>query len=374
MLFTRFRFFSSVIQETSKYSTKVLHILKELEKPNIYSSVFKEKPSNFLYDLYISHKKDNPKSFIDWNRHKSIQFAIQNLKDIIPKYDMSQTTHLLKTLTNLRIQDDELWENIRQHLNRKLSKDIDSDNIKDIVSTFYKNDKGCDKLWNTIESILLTKIFPKHDLKADAVVAVLLAFCKINKDSQQMMLALEQQILRVSVLLDGPSIARILSTYGKLKLGSDALYDELRKQVLLSAYKMDQQTLTTVLKSYILTRNTTPELLSVLEENIITKLTTFTVANITQLTQLYLSLLAGLMKEGSPRLTFVNHILLFAAREIDLVIGNSKDNHDALQKLQYYVQELGLAAQLKDRQIKKLSDIVSKSKPKQDSVRKEVKT
>lgn len=363
MLFTRFRFFSIVMQESGRFSQRVLNILKELEKPGIYNPVLREKPANYLRNLYLYHKKDSPKSFTNWNKHRSVQFAISNIKNLVPKYDITQTTRLLITLTNLKIQDEEVWDILCNHLTRKLHKDIDSDNIKDIVYSFYRTEKGTDKLWNSIENILITRIFPKHDLKPEAIVTILYAFMKIDKATKQMLLALEQQIIRVSVLLDGPDIAKILTAFGKQKMGSDALYEELRKQVIVIAYKMDQQTLTTILKSYLITRKTTPDLIEVLEDKINSKLNTFHLANIIQTANLYLELLPAFMQEGNPRYEFVKDILVFASREIDLVLMNSKDNHTALQQLMALVQNLSLAQYLKDKQYKKLIETVSKSKP-----------
>jgi hypothetical protein len=345
----------------------VLSILKELEKPAIYNPVLKEKPTNFLLDLYLNHKKDSPKSFIDWNQQRSVQFAISNIKNIVPKYDITQTTRLLTTLTNLKIQDEELWDILCKHLTRKLHKDIDSDNIKDIVFSFYRNQKGTDKLWNTIESVLLTRIFPKHDLKPEAIVTILYAYIKIEKGSEQLLLALEQQIIRVSVLLNGPDIAKILSAFGKLKMGSDILYEELRKQAILIAYQMDQQTLTTVLKSYLIKRKTTQDLLEALEDKISSKLNTFHLANIVQIAALYFELLPAFMQVRNPHYEFAKDILLYAAREVDLVLMNSKDNYTALKQLKALVENLNLTKDLADRQYKKLLEIVSKSKPIQDS-------
>lgn len=370
MMYTRFRFFSSVLSESGRFSNRVMNILRELEKPDNYNPLLRDKPINCLFDLYISHKKDNPRSSTDWNRHKTIQFAIRNLKNWMAKYDMTQTIQLLKTLTNLKIHDEELWDIIRKHLTRKLYKEIDSDNIKDIISAFHRNEKGNDKLWNTIESILLSKIFPKQDLKPDALVYILLAFAKFNKGSQQTLLELEQQIMRVSHLIDGPSFARILSTFGRLKLGSDTLYEEIRKQVENRAGQMDQQTLTAIMKSFILAKKTTPELLAAMEEVITSsKLPTFSLANITQLAQLYLDFFNGSMKEGNPRKVFVNHILMFATIEIDNMLGNSEDNHEAVSTLKFYVDELRLGVHLKDKQYNKLREIVSKSTPNPESIR-----
>lgn len=367
MLFTRFRFFSTVIQESARFSPRVLSILKELEKPGIYNPVLREKPTNFLLDLYLNHKKDNPKSFIDWNKHRSVQFAISNLNNLVPKYDISQTTRLVTTLTNLKVQDEELWDLLCNHLTRKLHKDIDSDNIRDIVFSFYRNQKGNEKLWNTLEAVLLTRIFPKHDLRPEAIVTILYGFMNIQKGSAQLFLALEQQIIRVSILLNGPDIAKILSAFGKLKMGSDVLYEELRKQVIMIAYQMNQLTLTTVLKSYLIRRKTTKDLLEVLEDKISSKLNTFSLDYIVQIATLYLDLLPAYMQEGNPHYEFVKDILVFAAREIDLILMNSKDNYTALHQLKTLVQNLKLAKYLKEKQYKKLLETVSKSKPIQDS-------
>jgi hypothetical protein len=150
-------------------------------------------------------------------------------------------------------------------------------------------------------------------------------------------------------------------------MGSDILYEELRKQAILIAYQMDQQTLTTVLKSYLIKRKTTQDLLEALEDKISSKLNTFHLANIVQIAALYFELLPAFMQVRNPHYEFAKDILLYAAREVDLVLMNSKDNYTALKQLKALVENLNLTKDLADRQYKKLLEIVSKSKPIQDS-------
>lgn len=212
----------------------------------------------------------------------------------------------------MRIRDQRVWAALEKRLALVLHQITEEASVVYTIDCFYRANQDSQRLWNALESALLTTICPKHSMSPRAVATVLHAFGSMDKGSQQLLEALEQQVLRVAADLQGSDVIKVLNVFVKNKLGGDELYKSLNRQTKAVCGQMTPYEVALVTCLFLRMDKATPDLLDRLEAAMKREFTQLTLRSIVSVVEAYAKHLSGPARVPGARREFI----VFFADEI----------------------------------------------------------
>ncbi|CAG9325524.1 unnamed protein product [Blepharisma stoltei] len=228
MIMFRFsRFFSTYRQPRPHID--INSSLSILRDPNSYttntSSVIRA-----LSDLGRSTQLYQNKN-IEWSSKPEIVSASKSIPAIIDNLDLESSVALIKCCGQLGMDNNDLWNAIERKIILKHYKTIKSSEASEIVTALQKLRKGSARVWNCLESTIITKFCEKNEITAKEATDILVAYRKSEHGSEQLVQSLEQQLIRNASQINSYDIWKIMLVYGQLNLGSDEFYARLETQI-----------------------------------------------------------------------------------------------------------------------------------------------
>ena len=326
------RFFAGIgsLREVGPLPANFAKYFQLLAAPDIYKQ--QDKLVKVLHCLTVDYKKRfNPQNITELTTWPAVKSMLTQLPAAIKESNADNAIKLMRSLSFMRIRDQRVWTALEKRLSLVLHQTTDESNVVYAIECFQRAGQDSPRLWNALESALLTTICPKHSLSAREVTAVLHAFGVMNKGSQQLLDAMEQQVLRVATGLQGSDLVKILNVFAKNKLGGEDLYKSLNRQCKTVCGQMTAYEVALALCLFLRMNKTTPDLLERLEEVMKQAFSQLSFRSVASVIEAYAGHLANNTLTPGPRRDFI----LFLCQETFKVYNPllSKEKEDGTKAL-----------------------------------------
>lgn len=158
--------------------------------------------------------KDKTSPQNDWKSEKLFK-SLPNFSNIITSLSPEQSISLFKTLGILHCPIEDLWNKLEKHITRKVFRELSPHQIAIMIDSATKGNRSSDALWNTLESTIINRIYPKQSFTAEEITTVLTGFSQMTKGGEELLLGTRKNLLEVMENLNMKDYIKILQLYTK---------------------------------------------------------------------------------------------------------------------------------------------------------------
>ena len=300
--------------------------LEELKNPKNYTLENATKIIKKLLALWTENKMQSR----DWLQIPEVASSMKYFTLLVPSLNAEQTALLVRQLGNLGIKDEELWIKIEKHVTRKIFRDLTTSDIPYLIQGSARAGRSSDALWNTIESTILTRIYPNQKFDATELAEILIGFNALNKGSLDLYFKINENMALVignMRLKEYFKVFRIYMSYGP------GLEEDLKKSLQDNAVRLapefDPFMLNVVHISLIKTF-APDKVISKLEDEVIKKIDSFNLLALSNIAFTYGKYFSDIDKPGKKNTIMVLIEKRLHTSKAQILQENKNENPEAI--------------------------------------------
>ena len=227
--------------------------------------------------------------------HPSIKSCIQNISRIINDLNAEQTCLIAKCFGRLGIIDNYGWEKIEKHYLRNIQNDIKNEDIINLLEGLGHIQRKNESFLNKIEEKILIDLIPKGKFTQHQLIIMFEAINKLNIENQELISKLNQNTIDIIEEFTYKNFSKMLSFYAKRKVSKNLEFvTAVSSQVITYKYQLEGFWLQSIIVNLMNIR-ASDETINNLEDQIIGKMETFNLFNISMLSFAYATHYANLI-------------------------------------------------------------------------------
>jgi len=188
--------------------------------------------------------------------------------------DANQATSLASTLGYLQTDDREIWEKLEKHIQRKILKKLNHNQVVEIARANNLCDRKSESLWNSLESYISTSFYPDKPFNAQQLIQIYFDFKTANQGSVALNELFYKNMLSVAPTIQSKDVSKILFVLSRESYIKEELSEAIAKRCSQVVSELNPKTLM-YLTSFMIKNNCNHNYLSTVEKEIIDKINLF---------------------------------------------------------------------------------------------------
>lgn len=274
--------------------------------------------------------------------------ALRNWVSVIPYMDADQTTSLAITLGYLRNTDKEIWDKLEKHIQRKILKKLDHNQVVEIAKANNLCDRKSESLWNSLESYISNSFYPDKPFDAQQLVQIYYDFKTANQGSAALSELFYKNMLSVASSINSKDINKLIFVLSKDSYIKEDLSEAISKRSSEVVAELDAKTLMYV-TSFMIKNNSKHHYLSIVENEIIEKLNLFALNQLSYIVFYYAKFSSPESMKTNNRIRLMKAIedRLFTSRKILVENYRGEDLDNLIAKIMWGLCKQGVMSQKK---------------------------